>query len=167
MQRPRFAALAAAVLLSLASVAVALADGGKGVAVQPLTPTPGDVITVKGDSLGPNSIVEVRIVGLGVDLDLGEAQADAAGDVTARFTLPATLTPGTYQLRAAGGESAATQITVLGGGAADPNAMQPAPEIRSRPLSEAIPLIALFGALAGVGVYFARFTRRGHSATRP
>lgn len=150
-----------AVLLVMASVVTAVADGGKGVAVSPLTPGPGDAITVKGDLLGPNSLVEVRVVGLGVDIDLGEVQADAQGDFSARFTLPDTLTAGTYELRASGAERASTQLTVTGGGTTVPGTMATAPELRSRPLSETIPLIVLFGALAGLGVFFARFTRRG------
>ena len=153
------AALTIGLLLALGA-ATAVADGGKGVAVSPLTPKPGDTVTVKGDLLGPNSTVEVRIAGLGVDIDLGEVQADATGDFSAQFTLPDTLTPGVYAVTATGAESASTQVTVLGGGAAEPGTMQPTPVLRSRPLSEVIPLIALFGALAGLGIFFAQFRRR-------
>lgn len=163
MRCTRIVVLAAATL-TVAMLAIAApsasADGATGVAVQPLTPKPGDVITVKGDLLGPNSEVEVRIIGLEVDIDLGEVQADEEGDFTAEFTVPAELTPGTYQIRATGAESATTQITVTGGGTAEPGAMAAEPELRSRPLSEAIPLIALFSVLAGLGTFFAHFTRR-------
>lgn len=135
----------------------ALADGGKGVKVQPLTPKPGDVITVKGDLLGPNSEVEVRIIGSGVDIDLGEVQADAEGDFTAQFRLPADLAPGTYRLQAKGAESATTELSVVGGaGATASIAQAEAPALRVRALPESIALVALFGLLAALGLFFAR-----------
>ena len=95
---------------------VALAHGGKGVAVQPLTPKPGEVITVTGQglsALGAKSQVEVRIIGTGVDIDLGEVEAGADADFTAQFRVPADLKPGTYQLQAKGTETATTEITVV------------------------------------------------------
>ena len=174
MKRIRLiATVLAIVTLALFTSSAALADGGKGVTVQPLTPKPGEVITVKGDLLGPNSTVEVRIIGTGVDIDLGEVQADEEGDFTAQFRIPADLAPGTYQLQATGAESATTAITVIAASAAemptgatempmDP-AMMNVP-VRERPLSEAIGLVVLFGVLAGLGLFFARMTRRGVAA---
>lgn len=139
----------------------ALADGATAVAVQPLTPKPGDVITVKGDLLGPNSEVEVRIIGAGVDIDLGEVTADAEGDFTAQFRVPADLVPGNYQVQASGAKTATTAITVLGAGSAPADPMsQAAPVLRQRPLPESFALVALFGALAGLGIFFARTAHR-------
>ena len=161
-----FAALLAVVALALFSAGVALADGGKGVAVQPLTPKPGDVITVKGDLLGPNSTVEVRIIGTGVDIDLGEVQADAEGDFTAQFRVPADLAPGNYQVQAKGAESATTTITVIAASGAE-GTMSPAMmevPVRERPLWETIGLVALFGVLAGLGLFFARTARHEPAA---
>ena len=164
-----FAALLAVIALATFSAGVALADGGKGVAVQPLTPKPGDVITVKGDLLGPNSTVEVRIIGTGIDIDLGEVQADGEGDFEAQFRVPADLAPGNYQLQATGAESATTTITVLAaGGAESAAAMSPAMmevPVRERPLWETIGLVALFGVLAGLGLFFARTARREPTAS--
>ena len=136
---------------------VALADGVRGVAVEPLSPKPGEAITVKGEMLGPNSTVEVRVLGSGIDLGLGEAKADDEGDFTAQFTLPADLVPGAYELRATGAESATTQMRVAAaGGTMNPGA--PAAEIqtRERPLAEKAGLVALFGVLAGLGLFLAR-----------
>ena len=153
-----------ATALALVTSGVVLADGGKGVTVQPLTPKPGDVITVKGDLLGSNSEVEVRIIGTGVDIDLGEVQADEEGDFEAQFRVPADLAPGTYQVQAKGAESATTAITVVAASsAAGEAAMDPAMmniPARERPLWETISLVALFGLLAGAGLYFARTARR-------
>jgi hypothetical protein len=144
---------------------VALAHGGKGVTVQPLTPKPGDVITVTGDELGASSTVEVRLIGTGVDIDLGEAQANDEGDFTAQFRVPADLKPGSYQLQAKGAESATTEITVVAAGSTESTtsatmAEAPATPVRERPLGETIGLVALFGVLAGLGLFFARTVRR-------
>ncbi len=155
-----FVALSLAGALALTNI-TALADGAKGVAVQPLTPKAGDVITVKGDLLGPNSTVEVRVIGMGVDIDLGEVDADANGDFSAQFRLPEDLKPGTYQVRATGAESATTSITVLGigGGAAGEGAMGAAPVLKERPLGESLLLVAVFGAVSAIGLVIARTAR--------
>lgn len=147
-----------AIVLALGAVSApgVLADGVKGVTVKPLTVKPGDPITVKGDKLGPGSKVEVRVIGAGVDVDLGEVQADAGGDFSSEFRLPADLKPGTYTIKATGAESATTQLTVVGGAVAtSPTAMAAAP-VRTRPLGEALGLVALFGVLAGAGLFLAR-----------
>lgn len=159
-----FSMLIASGLAVMLVTGTALADGVTGVAVQPLTPEAGEIITVKGDLLGSNSEVEVRIVGLGEDIDLGEVQADAEGDFTAQFQLPDDLTPGTYQVKAIGEKTATTQITVLGGGTAAPSATEPAPVLRERPLGESLLLVSLFGVLAALGLFLARMTRRATAA---
>lgn len=159
-----------AMILAISVVAsgggsVALADGATVVAVQPLTPRPGDVILVKGDLLGPYSEVEVRVIGAGVDIDLGEVEADDEGDFKAEFRLPADLKPGTYQVRAIGARSATTQITVIGGaGAASADTMEAAPVLRERPLPEAALLVAIFGVVAAFGLLIARTVRPGSAA---
>lgn len=154
------------VLVSLVAIP-ALADGAKGVTVSPLTPKPDQVITVNGELLGPNSEVEVLLIGNGETVDLGEVMADEEGDFTQEFRLPADLGPGTYQLEATGEESATTQITVTGaptGGVseegAEAGAMGPEPVIEQRPLGQSIGLVALFGALAALGLFFARIPVR-------
>ena len=147
---------------------VALAHGDKGVTVQPLTPKPGEVITVKGEGLGTEgakSEVEVRIIGMGVDIDLGEAEAGDDGDFTAQFRVPADMKPGSYQLQAKGAETATTEITVVAAAGAENTAQpamaaEPVPPVRERPLWETISLVALFGVLAGLGLFFARMARR-------
>lgn len=156
------AALLAAAALTLLAGGTALADGGKGVAVKPLQPKPGDVITVKGDQLGANSEVEVRVIGAGgVNVDLGEVKADAAGDFSAEFRLPADLAVGTYQVQARGAETVTTQITVRGAGSASAESeMGQAPVLRSRPFGQSAILIVLFGVLAGLGIFFAQTARR-------
>lgn len=157
-------------LVTIALLAIgapgALADGARGVVVKPLTAKPGDTITVKGDQLGAGSTVEVRVIGAGTDIDLGEVKADAEGDFSAEFRLPADLPPGTYTVKATGTESATTQLTIVGGAAENPAAPMAEMPVRSRPLGEAFGLVALFGALAGAGLFFARVagTREARTA---
>lgn len=160
------ASVLALTLLALVS-GPALADGAKGVKVSPLTPKPDETITVNGELLGPNSEVEVRVVGDGVDVDLGEVKADEEGDFTREFRLPADLQPGTYQLTATGKESATTQITVSGApgaGSEEGGAMGAEPVIETRPLGQSIALVALFGVLAALGLFFAHMPVRRSKA---
>lgn len=162
MDRLRIAIVISVIITTLVTTTDAQADGGRGVTVQPLTPGAGDVITVTGDLLGPNSEVEVLLIGMGVEIDLGEVQADAEGDFSAEFQLPDDLTPGTYVVEATGDESASTQITISGGGTTMPGTMQEEPVLRERSLGESIALVTLFGVIAALGILFARFTRRPH-----
>jgi hypothetical protein len=161
--------LAGALMLMLVSLVAGpvLADGAKGVTVSPLTPKPDQVITVNGELLGPNSVVEVLLIGNGETVDLGEVKANEEGDFTQGFRLPADLRPGTYQLKATGKESATTQITVTGapaGGVSEEGAeaggMGAEPVIEQRPLGQSIGLVALFGVLAALGLFFARMPVR-------
>jgi len=172
----RMTVIAMALLLSALYIfggSVALAHGGKGVTVQPLTPKPGEVLTVKGEGLGAEgakSQVEVRIIGTGVDIDLGEAEAGDDGDFTAQFRVPSDLKPGTYQLQAKGAETATTEITVVAAAGAENTtqsamAAESVPPVRERPLGETIGLVALFGVLAGLGLFFARMGRREMAAS--
>lgn len=166
--------LASALALTLLALApgLALADGAKGVTVSPLTPKADQTITVNGELLGPNSRVEVRIIGSGVDESLGQAKANAEGDFTREFRLPPDLKPGSYQIQATGKESATTQITVSGGpagtevkgnkGAA--GAMGAEPEIERRPLGQAILLVGIFAVAAAAGLFFARTAARHKEA---
>lgn len=151
--------LLALMLLALAP-GLALADGAKGVTVSPLSPKPDETITVNGELLGPNSEVKVLVIGNGETVDLGEVKANAEGDFTQEFRLPADLKPGNYQVEATGKESATTQITISGapgGGGSEEGSgeMGAEPVIETRPLGQSIGLVALFGALAALGLFFA------------
>jgi type 1 fimbria pilin len=143
----------------------ALADGATGVAVQPLTPQPGGIITVKGEVLGPNREVEVRIIGTNVNIDLGEVETDAEGDFTAEFHVPEDLLAGTYQVQVTGDATATTTITVIAPGTVQADPMsQSAPELRQRPLGESIILVTIFGVLAAAGIFLAQTANRRSAA---
>ena len=157
-------------LLALAPT-LARAHGEKGVTVEPLTARADQVVTVNGELLGPNSEVEVRIIGSGMDERLGEAQADEEGDFTKEFRLPPDLESGSYQITATGKESATTQVTLTGGPAGTgkgegAGAMGEEPQIERRPLGQAVLLVAFFSVLAAAGLFSARMVTR-HKGAQP
>ncbi len=164
--RTTLATLAA--LLALGA-GLARADGGRSVAVKPLAARPGDPITVTGAGLGASRQVEIRLVGQGLDLDLGELAAAADGDFEGTLTLPPDLRPGTYQLRAVGDGAEATQLTLLPAGATAPAEPTMGAEslVAPRPLGEAALLVALFGVLAGLGLLAARTATRAPRGSAP
>lgn len=61
---------------------------------------PGVMVQVRGINLGADLPVVVALVGLGGEVQLGEASGDAHGDFTQSFTLPAYLESGDYIVRA-------------------------------------------------------------------
>lgn len=162
MKRVAFLALFLALaVLSLvgAGRGVALAQGGPIVIVQPLMPKPGDVITVKGENLGPGSTVQIRIVGPSVSIDLGKVQADSQGNFTAQFRVPVTLAEGIYQLQANGAQSAAATLDITTSAVQGSGTQTTQGAVRQRPLGETIGLIVLFIVVAGLGLLFARTVR--------
>ena len=156
----------------LASAGAAAAHGDKEVVVTPLTPHPGEQITVKGGGLGVGT-VEIRLVGSGVNLVLGQIKTEDDGDFEAQFTCPANLIPGSYQVQAQGPTDAASiALTVVApAGATEagtamnsmaanaPMNTPVAPPVRDRPLGEVLGLIVLFGLISAVGLFFARSAR--------
>lgn len=159
----RFVAFVLGLGLGFAALSGARADGVKGVTVAPLSPRPGETITVKGDLLGPNSTVSVTLAGPRGEVKLGQVKANAEGDFRTSFRLPADVGAGAYVLRVVGRERAETALTITNGAdasAATP-AMQPAPTLRERPLGESLVLVGVFGAVAGLGLLIAGSARRG------
>lgn len=186
--KPRRAILMSTLVLVLAALiaGAAWADGGKEVAVKPLTPKAGETITVQGEGLGADTEVEVLLTGQGTEVDLGEGQTDGEGHFTTEFDLPEDLEAGTYELTATGEEEAATQVTIAesaGGQASteaeegaedghdedaeegaedghDEGAEAASEDIRQRPLGQSIGLVGLFGVLAAVGLFVAGIRNR-------
>ena len=168
----RVALLAATLLASSAlltfTAGLAMAHGGKEVAVQPPTARPGETITVKGEGLGESRDIEIRIVGTGVNIDLGEFEANAEGEFSAEVTVPTDLKAGTYQVKAIGQESETAELTLLAAGssAAAAAPMQEATPVQERPLLVTLGFVILFGLLSGLGLFFARSARKDKTAQR-
>lgn len=191
MKAQRFILTSTFALVLVALMAgAAWADGGKEVAVKPLSPKAGETITVQGEGIGANTEVEVLLTGQGTEVDLGEVQTDGEGHFTTEFDLPENLEAGTYELTATGEEEAATQVTIAesAGGEAtteaeesaedvhdedaeegaeegaedghDEGAEAASEDIRQRPLGQSIGLVGLFGALAAVGLFVAGIRNR-------
>lgn len=150
--------------LGFAALSGVLANGVKGVTVAPLSPRLGETITVKGDLLGPNSLVTVTLAGPKGEIKLGQIKANAEGDFRSSFRLPANVEVGVYVLRVVGRERAETDLTITSGAGAPTANMQPAPTLRVRPLGENLILVGVFAALAGLGSLIARSAR--HTQTQ-
>lgn len=82
---------------------------------------------------------------------------ERTADFTAQFRVPATLKDGTYHLQTKGAQSASVALDVASNaGPATGAGSTVVVEEHSRPLGEVIGLIALFGVLSGLGLFFAR-----------
>jgi hypothetical protein len=164
------AAILALVTAATVGATQALAHG-QSVAADPSSAAPGATISVKGEQLGGNRDVPVVLIGMGKEIPLGTARTTPQGAIDAQFSLPKDLAPGTYALRAKGKEDADTDFTVaampsmtsgqMGQVTTATTATTAAPEIpvRARPVGELVGLIAVFGLLAGLGLFAAQATR--------
>ena len=161
MKRTFVLATSLALLGLLALGGAALADGGRKVAVKPLSPKVGEQITVVGAGLGANREIEIRLIGQNVDIDLGEVESVDDSDFEGEFMLPANLKPGIYEIKAFGDETAETQVTIQAATGASATQASAAPmasqseSVQTRPLGEAAILVAIFGVLAALGLFFA------------
>ena len=177
----RIATLAAVLAIALVPVlgGTALAHGDKEVTVTPLGPRAGETITVKGGGLGENRDIEIRLIGQGVDIGLGEVQAEDDGDFSDQFQVPAQVKSGIYLIRAVGEDTVETQVTIAPSAAgtsaqgaitqpstAGVMALEGTDTARQRPFGEAAILVAIFGAIAALGLLFALTAHRGR-ASRP
>ena len=159
----------AALVMLMATLAIGSGTAwahGQSVSVDPASARPGDTITIVGKELGGNRDVGIVLMGMGKEVVLGTTKATPQGEISAQMTLPAELAPGSYQLRAKGKEDADADLAIMPAmpssmsmsstvtSAAPPAAPEFAP--RDRSLIETAALVALFGVLAGVGLFFAR-----------
>jgi hypothetical protein len=140
------------------------AHGGEGLTVTPATAMPGDKVKLHGEAIAqPNGDVDVHLVSTsGAETDLGSFKADDTGDFDAEITLPATLAAGAYQVKALGTTTLTADLTIT---AASGSGSTAAPTgttltLAPRPLPETVGLVALFGVLAGAGLFLARTVRR-------
>jgi hypothetical protein len=143
---------------------VASAHGGEGLTVTPNTAMPGDMVKVHAEAVAqPNGDVDLHLVSTsGTETDLGSFKADDTGDMDADVTLPTTLAPGAYQLKALGTTTLTADLTITAASSGGSSAATTGTTITftPRPLPETIGLVALFGVLAGAGLFLARMIRR-------
>ena len=171
----RIAALAVALALSFVPVlgGAALAHGDKGVTVTPLSPKAGEMISVQGSGLGESRDIEIRLIGQGTDVDLGVLKAADDGDFADDVQLPADVKSGVYLIRAVGDDTVESQLTLAPTAAGtlteattaqstSAGAMPPAvgEAAKQRPFGETAILVAIFGAIAALGLLFALTAQR-------
>ena len=170
----RILLIAIALLLStlyIISGDVALVSSDKGVAAEPLSAKPGDVIMVRGVHPGARGVVQVRLIGTTTDIDLGEVDTNDSGDFAAQLQLPTDLLPGKYLVKARGIELATIEIAVPATSQAEihsaPTLTRAQATAHKQRLSEIIGLIAVFDLLAGLGLFCVRLAWRGLSLGEP
>jgi len=158
----------AAILALVASATMGATQAlahGQSVTADPISAQPGATISVKGEQLGGNRDVPVLLIGMGKEIPLGTARTTPQGAIDTQFSVPTDVPAGNYALRAKGKEDADTGFTVAAmptmGGAQMGQVAPAAPEFpaRERPLSEIAILVAIFGLLAGFGLFVAQATR--------
>ncbi len=159
-RRPVAALLASAIFL--ASAAPALAHGAS-LTVEPATAKPGDTVTVTGEDLGASRAIDLKLTGTGVEVVLGRAKTDDDGGFSEKYTLPADLRPGRYLVatQTGEGEAVSADLTVAAAAAANSGASatsSAAFQPRERPFGQVLALVVVFGILAGLGLFLARFT---------
>ncbi len=157
MTRRTFASpLAAALLLAILAPAV-LAHGVVSVAVDPMTVTAGEDVTISVAGVEPNQDRVIVLIGQGIVVPFPTVRTDANGSFTAKLTIPSRLPGGTYRFEAIGDETLTGDVDVTapaGGIAAQALPLQDVPESRTRnaPETVAIVALALLAGLIGLGL---------------
>jgi hypothetical protein len=163
----RFLVLALVATVAGLAPAAVLAHGGTNVSVT------GDVrangpIAITGEDFDANDSVRLELRKEGVaPIALGDTAADADGGFAITIHLPASVTPGIYELAAEGADSASTEVTVLPATAGEtaPQQSEPTASVSSdRSTAEAIGLAVLTAALAlgGAGLLWLSRTHRAN-----
>ncbi len=133
---------------------------------------PNGPIEIRGEEFEPNDHVRLELRKGGVEpLELGTVAVEADGSFSITLHLPATVSPGIYELAADGKESAATEVAVLEPAAGE---AQPAPEHQAtenvssdRPAGETVVLALATAVLAALGAGLLWLSRtRAHPGTR-
>lgn len=108
--------IAAIGLATVTFTGIALAHGGAEVAVAPTSAGPNDSVDITIEGYEPDTLVSITLEGVNGSIPLGTATTDADGAVSVTLTLPADIEPGTYSLKAAGGDdNESTDLSVTGG----------------------------------------------------
>jgi methionine-rich copper-binding protein CopC len=160
------AGIAATTLAIMSITSFAFAHGGAEVSVSPAAASPGGEVDVHVEGYGPETTVSVTLEGVRGSVLAGTVTTDSEGDATLTVTLPADLQPGSYSLKAAGGDdSETTDLSVTAtaqGGQTPTGASSPAPGEQSftyrQPTAQwvGIAVAAMVVALAGFALVLRR-----------
>ena len=166
MNPARLRGAAVAMVLVLGIPAVTLAHGRPVIALATPVVAAGSVITVSGSDVEPGEVFTLTLEGPTGSVPLGQATAvgqGTEGRFTARLTVPESVVPGSYAVRAAtkGGEAAMADLTVTAPAAqarSGPAVTRtPTGELhvldRTKPTGEVIGVIVVALASAGLGAW--------------
>ena len=101
------ALLAAITLLAVAGARFAYAHGNPEIMVNPNPAPAGSTVTIEGQGFEEDVEVSLSLEGMSGTIALRTAMTDAEGAFHLELTLPNSATPGSYQVRAEGGDDSA------------------------------------------------------------
>ncbi len=144
--------LASVALTLVLTTSVALAHGDPKLTLDGNKVAAGGQLTLSGDALGTDGqTVTLTLEGNGAKIQLGTAKLTDDTLTDASFSIPATVSAGTYQIVAVNGQiTASADLTVTGAGGAA--SVQPAPASPTTLPKAGDPLGALLPLLGGIGV---------------
>lgn len=102
------AAVAVLLIGFAASAAPASAHGGASVAVMPTAAAAGDQVQVKIEGYEDTTLVTITLEGMSGTVALGTVTTDTGGAATTTVMIPDGTKPGSYSVKAVGGDDNAT-----------------------------------------------------------
>lgn len=156
------AAIAVAALATMSVAGLAFAHGGAEVSVSPTAASPGGEVDVHVEGYEPDTTINVTLEGVHGSVPAGTVTTDSEGAAELTVTLPADLEPGSYSVKAAGGDdSEATDLSVTapeGGAGASSTAGGGGSFTYKQPTAQWVGIAVAAGVVALVG--FALVLRR-------
>lgn len=155
---------AAVVLLLVLAPATAWAHGsGLELTISPSDIAAGDTISVSGEGFLPGATVGLHLTGPNGDAHLGNVQTDDEGNFEQTVTIPGTVIPGLYLVRAQGDREASTELSVGAMAGMTASTTEASAEHDRSALWKIIAVVVLLG-VAGLG---AAITRPRHRTAAP
>ena len=108
----RWLSLTAALLLTLAPLAVLAHGGGLELNLSSTNVAAGNRVTVSGEGFPANAQLELHLTGPNGDAHFGAAKTDGEGDFTEQVQIPGDMVPGLYLIRTSGAQEASAELTV-------------------------------------------------------
>lgn len=147
--------VAVVALIAIGS-SVASAHGNPELIITPNPAAAGATIEIEGEGFEEDEEVSLTLEGVSGDIALGTAATDAEGKFQLNLTLPDAATPGSYRIRAQGGDaSALTDFRISQGTGGSQPAAEHEASIgfhREGSIGLVVGLVALAAALAVAGL---------------
>lgn len=159
------AAATVALLLVLTAITTLAHGGGLELTISSSDIAAGDTISVSGEGFSPGAAVALHLTGPNGDAKLGDVQTNDAGDFTQTVTIPGTVVPGLYLVRAQGDREASAELSVGAMAGMTEPASTAAAERDRTSTWKIIAVVVLLG-VAGLGAAIARPRRRAAAPQR-